>query len=110
DVFSHRSGFEAGGPRVPVHGTERLQGFGCFRRRTSTRSTPSWRPGTTAGRRIYGGTPPEIQSFVTGLRRLVGVHPTNRRSPPGFQKVWREFERLNRTIQVRDALGERRWI
>jgi len=42
-----------------------------------------------------------------GLGRLVGAHPSSRQPLPGARKVWQGLERLNRAVQVRDALGER---
>ncbi len=59
--------------------------------------------------RMDGGTPPDIRTFVIDLGRLVGAHPTRRQPPRGARKVWQGSGRLNRAIQVRDALGENSW-
>jgi len=53
------------------------------------------------------GAPPDIRTFVTGPGRPVGAHPLRRQPLPGVKKVWQGPGRLNRGIQVRDALGEK---
>ncbi len=53
------------------------------------------------------GAPPDIRTFVIGPGRPVGAHPTSRQPPRGVKKVWQGPGRLNRGIQVRDALGEK---
>ncbi len=54
------------------------------------------------------GQAPDIRTFVIDLGRPVGSHPNPRRPLPGRKKVRRGPGRLNRAIQVRDALGKRR--
>ncbi len=54
------------------------------------------------------GRAPDIRTSVIDPGRPVGPHPNPRRPPPGTKKVWQGPGRLNRAIQVRDALGKRR--
>jgi len=60
--------------------------------------------------RAEGGHVPDIRAAVIDLGRPVGAHPSPRQPLPGVRKVWQGPGRLNRGIQVRDALGERRRI
>ena len=53
--------------------------------------------------------PPAIREVVLDLGRLVGFHPWKKQKLPGAKNVWQGLERLNWAIQVRDAIGARRW-
>ena len=59
--------------------------------------------------RMPAGHAPDIRAVVIGLGRLVGSRPSPRQPPPGSKQVRQGLERLNRAIQVRDAIDERRW-